>query len=67
MAARIEVLHEKVDRLQESVDLLCNAMDNVALQVQAQNVVLSDIENMTHIINNRLFNGLYEGKRNGSN
>tara|TARA_R100000951_G_scaffold95653_1_gene84761 strand:+ start:726 stop:917 length:192 start_codon:yes stop_codon:yes gene_type:complete len=63
MAARIEVLHEKVDKLQESVDLLHIAMDNV----QSQNVVLGDIENMVHIINNRLFNGLYEGKQNGSN
>lgn len=62
MSARIEVLHEKIDRLQESVDLLHNAMDNV----QSQNVVLGDIENMVHIINNRLFNGLYEGKQNGS-
>lgn len=53
MSARIEVLHQKVDELQKAVDFLVNAMDNVALQVQAQNVVLGDIENMIHNIHER--------------
>ncbi len=57
MSARIEVLHAKVDKLQESVDLLANVMDNLCIQVQSQNVVLGDIENMIHTI--------YEGRDNG--
>ena len=55
--SRIEVLHTKVDKLQESVDLLANVMDNLCIQVQSQNVVLGDIENMIHTI--------YEGRDNG--
>ena len=64
MSARIEVLHEKVDKLQQSFDLLvgecnslANVMDNLCMQVQSQNVVLGDIENMIHTI--------YEGRDNG--
>ncbi len=53
----IDLLHKKVDKLQESVDILANVMDNLCMQVQSQNVVLGDIENMIHTI--------YEGRDNG--
>ena len=50
MSARVDQLHDKVDaliaqqdRIEKTLDSICNLLDNIDLKVQGSMVILSDL------------------------